>query len=157
MRSRSTATHSGKPGVAGSIVVDHKTVRLLDLYELAFAAHPKWFEEEKSGIPKVEEESPYRILLVEDSGFFRKQAKEYLVSEGFEIVEAEDGQYAWETLTTCDDTIDLVITDIEMPRMNGFELTRKIKTEPHFEGMPVIALTSLASDEDSTHRPGSRR
>lgn len=137
-----------EPGVAGSIVVDHKTVRLLDLYELANAAHPKWFEQEKPGVPVVEEVAPYRILLVEDSGFFRKQAKDYLISEGFEVVEAEDGQYAWETLTTCNDSIDLVITDIEMPRMNGFELTRKIKTEPHFEGMPVIALTSLASDED---------
>ncbi|RCS50661.1 hybrid sensor histidine kinase/response regulator [Bremerella cremea] len=136
-----------EPGVAGSIVVDDKTVRMLDLYELALASHPKWFEDK----PKIHahvEEKPYSILLVEDSSFFRKQAKEYLVSEGFHVVDVEDGQVGWETLISGEEDIDLVITDIEMPRMNGFELTRKIKTDSTLQVLPVIALTSLASDED---------
>lgn len=136
-----------EPGVAGSIVVEDKTVRVLDLYELALASHPKWFEDKPKAHVHVEEE-PYHILLVEDSSFFRKQAKEYLVSEGFHVVDVEDGQAGWDLLTSGEEHIDLVITDIEMPRMNGFELTRKIKTDPHLQVLPVIALTSLASDED---------
>lgn len=135
-----------EPGVAGSIVVDDKTVRIIDLYELAFSAHPKWFSEK----PKVDadEESSFQILLAEDSSFFRKQAKDYLESEGFKIIEAEDGAQAWETLKSGEYEIDLVITDIEMPRMNGFELTRTIKSDPASCHLPVIALTSLASDDD---------
>ncbi|QDU77446.1 Chemotaxis protein CheA [Bremerella volcania] len=135
-----------EPGIAGSIVVDDKTIRIVDLYELAFSAHPKWFAEKP--IVTANEESPFQILLAEDSSFFRKQAKDYLATEGFEIVEAEDGAQAWELLKSGEHAIDLVITDIEMPRMNGFELTKKIKSDPHTCYLPVIALTSLASDED---------
>ncbi|MEW4563065.1 chemotaxis protein CheW [Bremerella sp. JC770] len=135
-----------EPGIAGSIVVDDKTIRIVDLYELAFSAHPKWFSEK----PKVtvDEESSFQILLAEDSSFFRKQAKEYLESEGFDIIEAEDGLEAWELLKSGEYSIDLVITDIEMPRMNGFDLTKTIKSDPEASSLPVIALTSLASDED---------
>ncbi|PQO33840.1 chemotaxis protein CheW [Blastopirellula marina] len=136
-----------EPGVAGSVVVEDKTVRMLDLYELALAAHPKWFEDKPKEHVHIEEK-PYNVLLVEDSSFFRKQAKEYLVSEGFHVIDVEDGLVAWETLTSGEEDIDLVITDIEMPRMNGFELTRKIKTDSTLHVLPVIALTSLASDED---------
>lgn len=135
-----------EPGVAGSIVVDEKTVRMIDLYELGFAAHPQWFSDKPKG--NVSEEQPYNILLAEDSSFFRKQAKEYLQSEGFHIVEAEDGVSAWEQLISGEHAIDLVVTDIEMPCMNGFELTRKIKTDARLGHLPVIALTSLASDDD---------
>ncbi|PQO33197.1 hybrid sensor histidine kinase/response regulator [Blastopirellula marina] len=135
-----------EPGIAGSIVVDDKTIRIVDLYELAFSAHPKWFAEK----PKVtvDEESPFQILLAEDSSFFRKQAKDYLESEGFSIIEAEDGAQAWELLKSGEYKVDLVITDIEMPFMNGFELTRTIKSNSDTCHLPVIALTSLASDED---------
>lgn len=135
-----------EPGVAGSIVVDETTIRIVDLYELAFSAHPKWFSDK----PKVtvDEESPFQILLAEDSSFFRKQAKDYLESEGFSIVEAEDGAKAWDLLDSGEYEIDLIITDIEMPFMNGFELTRAIKSNADTCHLPVIALTSLASDED---------
>jgi len=135
-----------EPGVAGSIVVDDKTIRIIDLYELAFSAHPKWFED-KPKAPAAAE-VPFQILLAEDSSFFRKQAKEYLESEGFHIIEAEDGAQAWEHLNSGEYAVDLVITDIEMPRMNGFDLTRNIKSSPDHRHLPVIALTSLASDED---------
>lgn len=139
-----------EPGVAGSMVIDGNTTRLIDPYELAFAAHPQWFSDKPKS--PVSEDRRYTILLAEDSGFFRKQAKEYLESEGFDILDFEDGVEAWEHLGTDEHGIDLVITDIEMPRMNGFELTRRIKTEPRLEALPVVALTSLASEED--HRRG---
>lgn len=135
-----------EPGIAGSIVVDDRTIRIVDLYELAFAAHPNWFAEKPKGV--VDEQSPFQILLAEDSSFFRKQAKDYLESEGFRIVEAEDGVHAWELLKSEEYKIDLIITDIEMPFMNGFELTRTIKSDADTCHLPVIALTSLASDED---------
>ncbi|MBI1248872.1 response regulator [bacterium] len=135
-----------EPGVAGSIVLDEKTIRMLDLYELTCKAHPNWFAEKK--IEQANAPSSCTILLAEDSGFFRKKAKDYLMGEGFSVVDCEDGQYAWDHLSGPDHGIDLVITDIEMPRMNGFELTSRIKTDPELSNLPVVALTSLASDED---------
>lgn len=135
-----------EPGIAGSIVLEENTIRIVDLYELALAAQPSWFTEKTKA--EVDEESPLQILLAEDSTFFRTQAKDYLESEGFLIIEAEDGSQAWQLLKSGQYEIDLVITDIEMPFMNGFELTRAIKSDPDTCHLPVIALTSLASDED---------
>ncbi len=55
---------------------------------------------------------------------------------------------AWNTLQEPDRQIDLVITDLEMPNIDGLELTRKIKQTPHLANLRVIAVTSLASEAD---------
>jgi len=135
-----------EPGIAGSMVIDDHTTRLVDLFELAQAAHPSWFAGKTQSVK--EHPKSYSILLVEDSSFFRKQAQDYLESEDFDVIPCEDGQEAWEFLLEDQGKIDLVITDIEMPRMNGFELSRLLKNEPNFCHLPIIALTSLASEED---------
>ena len=67
----------------------------------------------------------------------------YLESEGYEVVLAENGRKAWEILQQ--QKIDMVISDIEMPVMNGIELVREIRASDKFRRMPVIALTSLTS------------
>jgi two-component system chemotaxis sensor kinase CheA len=88
------------------------------------------------------------ILVVEDSQFFRSQVKHFIEDAGYPVIEAEDGVSAWELLQERAAEIGLIVTDIEMPRMNGFELTRQVKQDPRFAGLPVIALTSLAGAED---------
>ncbi len=70
----------------------------------------------------------------------------YLTGAGYEVIEAEDGAKAWELFQT--EHVDLVITDIEMPRMNGFELTRKIRKESGNKEVPIIAVTSLSGEEN---------
>ena len=64
------------------------------------------------------------------------------------MIGCEDGAIAWDKLNEMRDEIDLVVTDIEMPNMNGFELCRKIKDAPEFSSLSVIALTSLAGEAD---------
>jgi len=59
---------------------------------------------------------------------------------------AADGQEAWETLSRGE--ISLVVSDVEMPGMNGFELTSKIRSEERLSDLPVILVTSLESAED---------
>jgi two-component system chemotaxis sensor kinase CheA len=135
-----------QPGVAGSFVLDGHLVRLLDLYELMMTANPDWLKNRP--VVGLNENNPCKILLAEDSNFFRKQVKDYLEGEGFDVVESEDGQAAWEELTAGQHEFDLVMTDIEMPRLNGFELTHRIKTDPTTQHLPVMALTSLASEAD---------
>ena len=63
-------------------------------------------------------------------------------------MEAEDGVIAWDLLEKNAGQINLVVTDIEMPNMDGFALTQRIKNSPSFSHLPVIALTTLAGEED---------
>ncbi|MEM6654839.1 MAG: response regulator, partial [Planctomycetota bacterium] len=69
-------------------------------------------------------------------------------SKGYRCEPCEDGQIAWEKLDSGEYDISLVLTDIEMPNMNGFDLCRRIKQTPHLMDLPVIALTSLAGSSD---------
>ncbi|MFO7717339.1 MAG: response regulator, partial [Desulfohalobium sp.] len=88
------------------------------------------------------------VLLAEDSDFFRDQVKRLLEENAYVVFGAEDGAVAWQTLQEAQDSVDLVLTDLEMPNMDGFELTQKIKNDNRFSHLPVIALTSLAGEED---------
>ncbi|MFT7486423.1 MAG: two-component system chemotaxis sensor kinase CheA, partial [Candidatus Paceibacteria bacterium] len=91
---------------------------------------------------------PPLVLVVEDSGFFRKKMISYLRERNFEVVDCVDGQEAWDLLQARKHNIQLVVTDIEMPHMTGLELTEAIRGNEHFADLPVIALSSLATDED---------
>lgn len=136
-----------EPGVIGSVVVDKQAIRLLDVYELAAKAYPQWAA--PAAVPaKREEQRLYRILLAEDSGFFRSQVTAFLEGKGYEVIGCEDGQEAWDTLLEADPPIDLVLTDIEMPNLNGFELCQRIRHSEAFSDLPVVALTSLAGEGD---------
>ena len=63
-------------------------------------------------------------------------------------METEDGLKAWDMLKKHPEEIDLVITDIEMPNMDGLELAEKIRSEDDLSTLPIIALTTLADDQD---------
>jgi two-component system chemotaxis sensor kinase CheA len=67
---------------------------------------------------------------------------------GYKVIEAEDGVEAWDKLHEYGDLIAMLVTDIEMPNMNGFELTEKIRRDDKYAKLPIIALTTLASAED---------
>jgi two-component system, chemotaxis family, sensor kinase CheA len=136
-----------EPGVPGATVVDGVTTRLLDVIEMTRAKHPEWFQSERPVESADPEEMP-TILLAEDSDFFRNHVKRTLESEGYKVVGAVDGQDAWEHLQKIFDDIDLIITDIEMPRMNGLEFAQAVRAHATTASLPIIALTSLASDDD---------
>lgn len=143
-------TTFGERGVIGSLVIDKKTTRLVDVFELAEILHPDWFQAQSIS-SQDEEGHPPIILLAEDSTFFRKQVKEMIASKGYEVIDCEDGLLAWETLISRDHEFDLVITDIEMPNMNGFQLCQRIKDSVEWQHLPVIALTSLGGSSDIEH------
>jgi two-component system chemotaxis sensor kinase CheA len=85
------------------------------------------------------------ILIVDDSITTRTLEKHILETAGFVVSVAIDGVEAWERLREIQP--DLVISDVEMPRMNGLELTRRIKEDHQFGQLPVILLTSLNKPE----------
>ncbi|MBM9613601.1 chemotaxis protein CheW [Desulfobulbus rhabdoformis] len=138
-----------QPGIMGSTIIGSKTTMLVDIFEIIQISNPQWFEDHEAyaEIPMDDMEVP-TILIVEDSNFFRNQVKGYMEEAGFNVLEGEDGVVAWNVLEEQADEISMVVTDIEMPNMDGFALTEKIKTDDRFKHLPVIALTTLAADED---------
>jgi two-component system chemotaxis sensor kinase CheA len=127
---------------------------LLEKGELAFFLHvPDLFEsvrarqriapaaEKTGGAPR-----PGRILVVDDSLITREMEKSVLLSYGYEVQEAEDGLQALSRLR--EETFDLVVTDVEMPNLNGFDLTEKIRADARTRSLPVIIVTTRTSPED---------
>jgi two-component system, chemotaxis family, chemotaxis protein CheY len=85
------------------------------------------------------------ILAVDDSASMRKMVAFTLTGAGFHVVEAVDGQDAYEKAQT--HSIDLVLTDQNMPRLDGLGLTRKLREQAKFQSMPILILTTESSDQ----------
>lgn len=90
-----------------------------------------------------------KILIVEDSRTFRQQLTIVLESRGHRVISAEDGEEGLMMLKANPD-VAMVITDVNMPNMDGLEMVEKIKKEGHFRG-PIIVLTT-AADRDSIQK-----
>ena len=86
------------------------------------------------------------ILLVEDSIYTRTEEKRILEKAGYEVITALDGLDAFNKLHTC--SFDAVVSDIQMPNMDGISLTVKIRENKNYSELPIILVTSLASNED---------
>lgn len=87
----------------------------------------------------------HSILAVDDSASMRQMVSFTLKSAGYHVVEAVDGQDAWEKANG--KTFDLVLTDQNMPRMDGISLTKKLRESPDFRGTPILILTTESSDQ----------
>lgn len=85
-----------------------------------------------------------RVLAVDDSKTMRDMVTFTLKSAGFEVIEAEDGKDALNKLGS--DTVDLVITDLNMPNMNGFELIRSLRAQNNHRLTPILMLTTEGDD-----------
>ncbi|HBA88568.1 MAG TPA: hybrid sensor histidine kinase/response regulator [Geobacter sp.] len=89
---------------------------------------------------------PHSVLVVEDSITTRILLKNILESSGYTVVTAVDGLDGFTILKS--GTFDIVVSDVDMPRMNGFELTAKIRADREYVDLPVVLVTALASRED---------
>ena len=85
------------------------------------------------------------ILAVDDSASMRQMVCFTLKSAGYNVVEAVDGQDAWEKASQRN--FDLVLTDQNMPRLDGIGLTRKLREHPKFKTIPILILTTESSDQ----------
>jgi len=133
-------------GIIGSAIINDRTTLIIDVFEAVKTLYPDWMNTITQKHIKTGGDGT--LLFVEDSDFFRRQVKGFLEDGGFRVIEAKNGQEGWSMLTKKFEEIDLIITDLEMPKMNGFELTEKIKGDDRFKHLTVIALTSLAGEAD---------
>ncbi len=87
-----------------------------------------------------------RILIVDDSAIIRKALTKQMDVYNALVTQAEDGEEAWEEALKTD--FDLIISDVEMPKLDGFGLCKRLKSNPQTRGIPVIILSSLDTDKD---------
>ena len=95
-----------------------------------------------------------RILVVEDQEDNRQIVRDLLTANDYEMTEAENGQEALAAVAK--DRPDLILMDIQLPVMDGYEATRRIKADPSLSSIPVIAVTSytLSGDEEKARAAG---
>jgi len=86
-----------------------------------------------------------RILTADDSASIRAMVRFSLETEGCEIAEARDGAEALDRLEF--DGADMLITDLDMPRLDGFELVRKVRAMPQYRHLPILILTTESNDD----------
>jgi len=89
---------------------------------------------------------PKAVMIVDDSESIRKFLIFALRSQEFMVVAARDGMDALEKLSQ--NKVDLVITDLNMPNMDGFEFLKALRDDSEYKQVPVIILSSLSSDQD---------
>jgi len=131
----------------GTTVIHEQSAEVVDVFELLKLADPQWF----SSDDHAREEGRKTILFVEDAPFFRTMLIPVLESMAYEVWYARDGQEACEILSR--QVPDAVLTDIEMPRMNGYELAEWISGQPQLADVPVIAISSAPPEsDDAEHR-----
>lgn len=90
-----------------------------------------------------------KILAVDDSASMRQMVSFTLSGAGHEVVEAADGEEAFK-LAKSANGIDLVISDINMPRMDGIELIKQLRNLPNFKFTPILMLTTESSSDKKT-------
>ena len=133
-----------------TILGDGNPSLILDVPDVFAAAE----RETAGGIRRTFEESRVArqkgsILVVDDSITTRTMERSILVTHGYQVKTAVSGEDALEMVST--DSFDLVISDIEMPGINGFELTRRLRSMEEYREVPIIIVSSLSRDEDKRH------
>ena len=137
---------SDQPGVVGSAVINEKATQVIDVTHYLAHAFPNWLNSGDTN----EAAAPSKgasILLVDDSDFFRNMVRPVLTVAGYEVVTVSSGASALALMEQGHD-FNVIISDIEMPEMNGCELAEQIKESDRWNNTPLIALSSLATERD---------
>ncbi|CAN5684675.1 hybrid sensor histidine kinase/response regulator [soil metagenome] len=87
-----------------------------------------------------------RVLVADDSITTRTLVQSVLETAGYDVITAVDGEDAWQRLAK--ETVDIVVADVEMPRMDGFGLCRRVRASSTLSSLPIVLVTGLSSDED---------
>jgi two-component system chemotaxis response regulator CheV len=105
-------------------------------------------EEMLEGVKGIDDLVDYRIIVAEDSPLIRKQIKDSLEAGGFSnLMICVDGKEAYDHIMEQDAHFDLLITDVEMPRLDGLALTRRIKENEATKDIPIIVFSSIMAED----------
>ena len=133
--------------IAGATVLaSGKVVPILNVADLLKSAQDGPRERPAGIVPAMAAATTAKVLLAEDSITSRQLLKDILESAGCVVKTAADGIEALTALRS--EAFDLLVSDIEMPRLNGFDLTARIRADGKLSSMPVILVTALSRRED---------
>jgi len=140
---------SARPGLLGSAIISGKAVDVVDVGHFLTQAFTDWFE--ITAMRKLTRQA----LLVDDSPFFRNLVAPLLASANWKVTVAADGLEALR-LRDHGHQFDVIISDIEMPNMDGLALAGAIRSDPRWSQVPLIALSSRAGEDDvqAGHKAG---
>ncbi len=140
------------PGILGNLIIANEVTTVIDVLEVidlvTGLSPPRKLEAPSAPLARVNSR-PLRILFAEDTAFFVKQVTKILTSQGHEVTHAADGEEALKILLSAPPGhFDLILSDIEMPKMNGFQLAENVKKNREFSNIPMIALTTRIRESD---------
>ncbi len=130
-----------KAGMVGSAVIRDVATEVIDIGYYLPQAFDNWFHRQEKGIVS----SQPKLLLVDDSAFFRNMLTPVLGAQGFEVT-AVDSPLEAIKLHDNDEVFDVIVSDIEMPEMNGFEFARFVRGNKNWGNTPIIAISSFTSN-----------
>ena len=136
----------GNPWVSGCVITGSRRImNVLNTQHIAEYTHQEETAGEQKGTaPEVEQQ--LSILVVDDSVSTRDIEKSILESHGYRVELASNGEEALET--ALEEQFDLIVSDIEMPRMDGMALTKRLRSEKAYRHTPIILVTSRDKEED---------
>ena len=136
-----------RPGLLGSAVIAGQATDVIDISYYLTQAYADWFAQSDQSPGRTATGCQARILVVEDSEFFRHLLVPTLASAGFEVVAVASAAHALR-LHDAGENFDAILSDIEMPDMNGIAFVRAVRAKGRWSELPVIALTGhVAPDQ----------
>ncbi|MFC3152009.1 Hpt domain-containing protein [Litoribrevibacter euphylliae] len=144
------AQFSSVDGVSGATILgDGSVVIILDLAALIRAEHARYIEQANQDLVAAEEttssDRPLKVMVVDDSVTVRKVTSRVLQRQGYEVFTAKDGVDAIAKLQ--DERPDIMLLDIEMPRMDGFEVASHVRHNEQIKDLPIIMITSRTGEK----------
>ena len=133
---------SSSPGVIGSAIIKGQATEIVDVGHFIPLAFADWFRGAREGSSESRKPS---VLLVDDSPFFLNMLVPVLQAAGYQVTPVAGGREAFDSFTR--GAFDLVVTDIDMPEMDGFALAEKLRSSERGAALPIIGLSSVASLE----------
>ncbi|GAB6127189.1 chemotaxis protein [Humidesulfovibrio idahonensis] len=150
--------------VTGVVRFDDRILLILDMEKILADLNPGLaMKIEQSALDEIEEtkkpvkKEHYRALIADDSTSIRRMIGTMLEKAGFEVTQTVNGQEAWDALAALKqksaqegialtELVDILVSDIEMPVMDGHNLTKRVKDDPVLKDLPVILFSSLITD-----------
>ena len=130
------------PGVLGSAVIKGKATEIVDIGHYLPMAFEDWFQKDELS---NQSEQVRRLLFVDDSSFFRNMLTPVLRAAGYDVTVCSSAGEALNRLENDGQGFDMIVSDIDMPQMNGFEFAEKLKRDARFKHTPIIALSALVN------------
>lgn len=132
--------------VLGSILDNKNIIVVLDVYYMIRQITHDESPQQPSRLQQTKQKT--HILLAEDTGFFRNYIKQILEENGYEVTATINGEEGYNCLRENPHSFDLIISDIEMPKMNGLQFAAKIRSESIYNHIPLIALSTKYHQKD---------